>query len=261
MLYLPQMPSEDSVFDKAEAAARKLIDRLGSRFEGKSPRDAAERLNARQIGAILAQLENAVDSNLQRDEKSTAIAPNRFRVLLTYEETSGFTQQYMKAVAGELTSEVQEYIANRRYRTRGPIVVDLDQNLFSENTTVKASFDGGSPENERSSNAVSPAQIVRTVRLIGNQRSPASFELQSGSVPISIGRAAGNALRLDDDSVSRAHCSIAIKADGSILISDLGSANGTSVNGKLLKSGETCLLQDGDNIQVGDVAFKVAISD
>jgi two-component system, cell cycle response regulator len=65
-----------------------------------------------------------------------------------------------------------------------------------------------------------------------------------------IGRSHVADVRFDDASVSRVQCRIARCEDGYV-IEDLGSRNGTIVNGIRLKS-ETRQLQAGDRIQVGE---------
>lgn len=65
---------------------------------------------------------------------------------------------------------------------------------------------------------------------------------------VTIGRAEGNVVRLDDDSVSRRHAVLTFDA-GSWSVTDLGSANGTRVNDEPLTS--TRRLVPGDVIGVG----------
>ena len=66
-----------------------------------------------------------------------------------------------------------------------------------------------------------------------------------------IGRAHDAAVRLQDDGVSRRHAKV-VNTAGLISIEDLGSANGTLVNGRRV---ERTALQDGDKIQVGSVTI------
>lgn len=59
-------------------------------------------------------------------------------------------------------------------------------------------------------------------------------------------------------SVSRKHCIIR-KEDGAFTIEDLGSSNGTSVNGFGLEPGVQYILSDGDMVQFADIAFSVRV--
>jgi transcriptional regulator with GAF, ATPase, and Fis domain len=72
-------------------------------------------------------------------------------------------------------------------------------------------------------------------------------EVEVNRPVISIGRAVDNDIRLTSALVSRHHCRIEIGAEGSWVI-DLGSANGTSVNGSKVTRR---LLEAGDRVQVG----------
>ncbi len=62
-----------------------------------------------------------------------------------------------------------------------------------------------------------------------------------------IGRAVSTNLRLSDDGISRRHCRV-LQMGGKVIIEDLGSANGTLVNGEMIAHHE---LKDGDKIRVG----------
>ncbi|MFQ5407394.1 MAG: protein kinase [Anaerolineales bacterium] len=56
--------------------------------------------------------------------------------------------------------------------------------------------------------------------------------------------------------VSRRHCRLARDEAGGYRLEDLGSFNGTWVNGERLKEGEQRLLVDGDELHVGAVKFR-----
>ncbi|NLI80022.1 MAG: FHA domain-containing protein [Candidatus Riflebacteria bacterium] len=79
------------------------------------------------------------------------------------------------------------------------------------------------------------------------ERLQAGYDLQ-GSV--SIGRQAGNAIKLDDREVSKRHCLIE-QAGSEFFLTDLGSLNGTLVNGRRAEG--RILLRDGDVITMSDV--------
>jgi two-component system, cell cycle response regulator len=62
-----------------------------------------------------------------------------------------------------------------------------------------------------------------------------------------IGRAVSATVRLNDDGISRRHCRV-VSIGGQIIIEDLGSANGTLVNGEMIQHHA---LKEGDKIRLG----------
>jgi diguanylate cyclase (GGDEF)-like protein len=72
-----------------------------------------------------------------------------------------------------------------------------------------------------------------------------------------IGRGSDCDVRLDDNLASRQHARLQTAAGGQIYcLHDLGSTNGTFVNGQLVE--DPIALQDGDKIRVGRHVFKFA---
>jgi pSer/pThr/pTyr-binding forkhead associated (FHA) protein len=73
---------------------------------------------------------------------------------------------------------------------------------------------------------------------------------------LTIGRVEGD-LVLDDKGISRKHCEI-VKGEGGFLLRDLGSSNGTLVNGEKVSERR---LADGDKIRLGAVTLSFLESD
>ncbi len=68
-----------------------------------------------------------------------------------------------------------------------------------------------------------------------------------------IGRTDENDITLPDASVSRHHARLKLQDNGSYLLSDLASFNGSWVNGKRLKKLGTRVIWHGDTLQFGNV--------
>jgi len=73
-----------------------------------------------------------------------------------------------------------------------------------------------------------------------------------------IGRQSGCHLRIPSGAVSRRHCLLTLVHDG-LLVRDLGSANGTIVNGREIRGEQE--LRPGDRLQVGPVTFLVELAE
>ncbi|HEU4382685.1 MAG TPA: PAS domain S-box protein [Anaeromyxobacteraceae bacterium] len=63
-----------------------------------------------------------------------------------------------------------------------------------------------------------------------------------------VGRGGEAAVRMEDPGISRAHVKLVRRADGGTAVVDLGSTNGTYVNGVRVR---TAALAEGDRIQIG----------
>jgi hypothetical protein len=252
---------DDSVIDRAETVARRVLERLGARLDRKIlPEEKA--LSHQAVGDLAARLEKSVESSLQTDKNGIKrIAPNCIEVLLTYEEASEVTDQYLEALAGELKITTLEYLNNRRYEVPGPFQFKLRRDLFTRSTTINVNFDpplDGTTLSSNPQSAAAATQASRSVHLTIRGAGDHMLNLGLNQAPRSIGRAAGNAVRIDHESVSRLHCSIALRSTGEIVVSDLGSANGTSVNGRSLGTSEARAVEAGDVISVGDVQITIA---
>src|SRR5262245_14915780 len=68
-----------------------------------------------------------------------------------------------------------------------------------------------------------------------------------------VGRREDVDLRLEHKSVSKLHCGI-VKTDGLLLIRDLGSTNGTRVNGQRVRR---AALLPNDQVNIANYRFKV----
>ena len=70
----------------------------------------------------------------------------------------------------------------------------------------------------------------------------------------SSGRSHGNTVRIPSAEVSRQHCRLS-KKDGLVMVRDLGSVNGTLLNGTRISAEE--VVRPGDRVEVGPVTFVV----
>ena len=80
----------------------------------------------------------------------------------------------------------------------------------------------------------------------------ATFAVASGET--TLGRQTGNSITLASSKVSKRHCTVRV-VDTDVTLTDLGSSNGTFVNGELTKQKK---LKVGDRIGVGEYIFELS---
>lgn len=71
-----------------------------------------------------------------------------------------------------------------------------------------------------------------------------------------IGRTADNDLQLDHHTVSAHHARVSVQ-DGQLVVEDLGSANGTIVNGARLT--QPTIVEQGARVQIGECELRVEV--
>jgi len=94
------------------------------------------------------------------------------------------------------------------------------------------------------------AALIATSGLLAGRKFPVRRRL-------AIGRAPGNDIRLPSPQVSRSHVTIE-EQGGEFALTDLGSRNGTWVNGQLVRS---CLLRHGDHISIEEFGFDFVLEE
>jgi pSer/pThr/pTyr-binding forkhead associated (FHA) protein len=61
---------------------------------------------------------------------------------------------------------------------------------------------------------------------------------------------------LHDTSVSKIHATLLMNQQGTLLVADTGSTNGTFINGRRISYGEARQIADGDVVGFGDVEVR-----
>jgi predicted component of type VI protein secretion system len=72
--------------------------------------------------------------------------------------------------------------------------------------------------------------------------------------PVTVGRREGEVV-IEDPEISRRHCTIAPGPHGEVVITDLGSTNGTWINGTRI--GVPTVVRPGDEVRLGDCVCRL----
>ncbi len=96
--------------------------------------------------------------------------------------------------------------------------------------------------------------LIMGFQLVVVQGRSANQALKIGTGVMTVGRQQDCQLRIASSQVSRKHCQL-FEKKGLLLVKDLGSANGTLVNGKRIA--DQRVLEHGDELTVGSVKFRV----
>lgn len=164
-------------------------------------------------------------------------------------------------IAAELASGALTFARAHAYALRGRPRVTLrpDAMLRPGEVEVEATVSPlAEPEvgtEDASGTRVFEIPVVRAPEIVIEVREPnrAARRIPVSGAPIRIGRAPECELVLKDSQVSRRHARLQAR-DGVLVLTDLGSTNGTRVNGHRVTE---MVLGAGDRIQVGDTSLVV----
>jgi len=203
---------------------------------------------------VASALRREIDDRAAVVGRDRTIVPNTFVVELGPADHERLGE-WQEALAEELQAVVTDHAAQQRYAFVGPVKVsfeeaeDLDTGVFR----VRSATAKGRP---RTPAAAPAGAAVAAGAAAGPQqpRTPPKVTLDidgrvyqlSGSVTV-IGRGAEADVVVDDPGVSRRHAEIHT-GTGRVRVVDLGSTNGTFVDGERIGTGD---LADGSRITVG----------
>ncbi len=165
------------------------------------------------------------------------ISANAVRVWLGPEDADrfdGFQQPLIK----ELEEAVRQHAVAEGYSFAGPVKVEifLKDDLSLGDVELAVRFIGG---------AAQPKLICSDGR---------SFAV--GDRPLVIGRSPDVDVTVNDSNVSRQHAEVWRTPEG-IAIRDLGSTNGTVVNGQVI---DAVSLSPRDEVSIGNVRFRIEMA-
>lgn len=168
------------------------------------------------------------------------LAPNAFSFALAPADLERF-QSFADAMLRELADAAREHARTEGYVFVGPVEVTLE----ADEAVTSGTFLVAGEVREAPGGAV-----------VGSLVLPDGGRVSISDEPVTIGRLSDCDVPVADESVSRRHAEV--RRQGSdIVVVDLGSTNGTKVNGAGVKQRR---LADGDEITVGSTKLRFEAS-
>ena len=187
------------------------------------------------------RLVREMDDNRTVDVKGRRMVPNDFTVLLNPSDHASFSD-IETALTTELAEAAREYAREEAYHFIGPVHVALtvDNNLKTGRFGIVSQL-------KQAPGGVGAGSLVL----------PSGERVSLGEHTTTVGRLPESTITIEDGNVSREHARIAPGANGYI-VTDLGSTNGTLVNGVRIVGQQ--LLADGDIVSFGSTHLRFEAS-
>jgi hypothetical protein len=216
--------------------------RLERAIEGVFARAFKSEIRPVEIGRRLVR---HMDLDVTVGVRGEVVAPNAFDVLLSADDLERFGD-LADVLPAELAGALEEHAADERYVLKGPLSVQLlPVERYSGTFEVRAAIRPG------------PRPTAPQAWLI--QADGTKIAVRSDD-PVTIGRLPECDIVTADPNVSRRHAEIRV-VDGRIRVVDLGSLNGTQINGRGVPTGDLgAEAVSGDRINVGALVLRLDLS-
>jgi hypothetical protein len=208
---------------------------------------------------VLRRIERAMEAGRHADG-ARMLVPDEFHVRLHPDDLAAL--EPAQDVASELASGALTFARDHGYALRGrpSVTLESDESLRVGQVEVGVRVSPATPilavdEEAEGGTRVFEVPIVRAPDIILDVKEPgrAARRIPVAGSPIRIGRAPECELVLKDARVSRRHARLHAR-DGVLVLTDLGSTNGTRVNGHRVTE---VVLGAGDQITIGDTNMVV----
>jgi hypothetical protein len=203
---------------------------------------------------IAAALQREVDNSAQILSREKRLAPNDFLIDLSPTDFDRLAA-YGDTLSSELAQMLHEHADEQRYLFAGAIQLKFQRSdeLTTGRFRVRSSAAADvtpAPGQSPTDTAVRRAAVMLEVNGVRHPLEPPG---------LTIGRGTQADLRIDDPGVSRRHAEFRLPPGPDPLVSvvDLGSTNGTLVNGRRVQH---AILDDGAVVQIGGTTIRVQLS-
>src|SRR5256712_11850823 len=249
-----------------ERLLRKVLENMGDVVDRKCGR-TVEPKSGLTTSKLVERMKRLIDERVRNEGAKGRIAPHLMKLKLEWGTHSEAPPEILKDLEHEILAEAIDHINDHRYRTLAPVRVETDVDIFTTGISVDPTFGEFEEELRQQDEArratqagIIPAAsspvpdvtlIARLTLREGTREVPLVFK--PGGSRLNVGRGSDNELRLNDTSVSKIHAALVMNQQGTLLVADTGSTNGTYINGRRIAYGESRQIEAGALVGFGDI--------
>ncbi|HEY6803665.1 MAG TPA: FHA domain-containing protein [Pyrinomonadaceae bacterium] len=258
-----------------ERLLRRVLEGMGDVVDRKFGR-TVEPKSGLTTSKLIERMKKLIDERVRDEGNKGRIAPHHLVLKVEWGTHSEAPPEILNDLKNEVLAAAIDHINDHRYRTLAPVSVDAEVDIFTTGISVDPNF-GEFEEDLRREDEAKRAEkagipipaaappmpdievIARITQPNGTREIPLIFK--PGGKRLNVGRASDNELMLNDTSVSKIHAALLMTSEGTILVADTGSTNGTFINGRRISYGESRLIEEGDVVGFGDVEVRLRKTD
>ena len=258
-----------------ERILRRVLEGMGSVVDRRLGRTVEPR-SGLTTSKLIDRMKKLIDERVRDEGQKGRIAPHHLVLKVEWGTHSEAPPEILNDLKHEVLAAAIDHINDHRYRTLAPVDVEAEVDIFTTGISVDPTF-GEFEEDLRRQDEEARAkktgvpipgaappmpdiQVIARVTLPhGTREIPLIFK--PGGKRLNVGRASDNELTLNDTTVSKIHAALRMNTEGTLLVADTGSTNGTYINGRRIAYGESRQIEDGDVVGFGDVEVRLRKSE
>lgn len=252
-----------------ERLLRRLLEGMGDVVDRKFGRTVEPR-SGLTTSQLIERMKRLLDERVRDEGTQGRIAPHHLKLKLEWGTHSEAPPEILAELEHEILAAAIDHINDHRYRTLGPVKVETEVDIFTTGVSVDPTFGEFEEELRKADEAKQHTDILKPprgappvpdvpvqARITTRER---TYEVQLAFKPggrrLNVGRVGDNDLSLNDGSVSKVHAAVLMNQEGTLLVADTGSTNGTFINGRRISYGEARAIEAGDVVSFGDVEVR-----
>jgi hypothetical protein len=271
-----KMTEEPSQSNKAkevlpERLMRRFLDTMGNLVDKKFGR-TIEPKSGLTTSKLVDRMKRLIDERVRDEGRRGRIAPHHLKLKVEWGTHSEAPMEILKELEHEVVAAAIDHINDHRYRTLAPVEIETEADIFTTGISVDPTFGKFEEELRQQDEArraeraaivppkglAPPMPDITVIARASLSTGPREFALtfKAGGKRLNVGRAADSELSLNDSSVSKVHAALVMNQEGTLLVADTGSTNGTYINGRRIAYGEARQINEGDVVGFGDVEVR-----
>jgi len=254
-----------------ERLLRRVLEGMGDVVDRKFGRTVDPR-SGLTTSKLIDRMKRLIDERVRDEGRKGRIAPHHLVLKVEWGTHSEAPPEILNELKNEVLAAAIDHINDHRYRTLGPVNVEAEVDIFTTGISVDPNFgefEDDLRKEDEAKRAAKAGIVIPTaappmpdIEVIARITLPSgtreiSLIFKPGGKRLNVGRASDNELMLNDASVSKIHAALLMSSEGTLLVADTGSTNGTYINGRRIAYGESRLIEDGDVVGFGDVEVRL----
>lgn len=251
-----------------ERLMRRVLEGVGDVVDRKLGRTIDPR-SGLTTDQLIQRMDRMIDERVRDEPGHGRVAPHHLKLKIEWGTHSETPPEVTKRLEAEILAAAIDHINDGRYRTLAPVKIETEVDIFTTGISVDPTFGEFEEELQRrdlerklgtagkGARKETRTEVMVSARVtVPEGARDIELSFTPGGKRLNVGRGTDNDLYLNHTSVSKIHAALKMDSQGTLLVADTGSTNGTHINGQRIAYGEARPIAEGDLVAFGDVEVR-----